>query len=91
MRKVNDMFYIINDRLVKTSNDQPIPDDEPVFILRARDANALPLLVRYREYCRESGSPQQRVDDLANVINQFEKFKNRNAHKMKIPGITLGK
>lgn len=91
MRKLNDMFHLEGERLVKTSNGQFVPEDEPLFIIRGRDAMAVALLSAYREFCRDHGTPQQRIDDLASVINLFEDYQKNYPDKMKIPGITLGK
>lgn len=42
-RQINHMFHVDeNYRLVKTSNDQAVPDNEPVIIIRGRDRLALP-------------------------------------------------
>ena len=44
-------YAIENGRLVKRSTGVPIPDDEPLFILRAKDSNALPTLMAYIAIC----------------------------------------
>ena len=44
MRKLDSKFHIEGDQIVKTSNGDPIPEDEPLFLIRARDYLALPLL-----------------------------------------------
>jgi hypothetical protein len=67
MRKLNEMFHIDGERLVKTSNNEPVPDDEPLFILRGRDVVALPGLLGYREECLEYGVPHARIAALDGV------------------------
>jgi len=91
MRKVNDMFHIENEQLVKTSNNQPIPDDEPVFIIRGRDKLALGIIGYYLGLSESLGSPKQRIEELNNVLVKFQNYANINTEKMKVPGITLGK
>lgn len=50
MRRVNEMFHVDDEgRLVKTSNNQPVPEDEPVFILRGRDNLSVPTLIHYHK------------------------------------------
>lgn len=44
-----------NGNIVKTSNGQIIPDNEPLILFRGRDYLALPLLIRYREMCEHDG------------------------------------
>ncbi len=85
MRAVNEMFHIDGERLVKTSNGQPIPDDEPVFILRGRDAVAADAIEYYSSLCHVAGTPQDRTDALDAVARRFRAY-----HIKKIPGSTHG-
>lgn len=91
MRKLNEMFHIEGEQLIKTSNGQPVPEDEPLFILRGRDAQAFATIVHYRDLCESQGTPKQRVTDLDAVIEKFLRFRNANRERMKTPGVTLGK
>ena len=91
MREVNDMFHIENERLVKTSNNQPIPDDEPVFIIRGRDKLALGIIGYYMGLSETLGSPEQRIEQLNQVLVKFQKYTDTHSDKMKVPGSTLGK
>ena len=88
MRAVNEMFHIDGERLVKTSNGQPVPDDEPMFILRARDQNSLRTLDLYIRLCVEEGTPQDRIDALRRVRTRFEQFVR--TRQTKVPGSTHG-
>lgn len=90
MRKLNDMFHIDGERLIKTSNSQPVPEDEPLFILRGRDKLAIAVISLYREHCRDNGTPTDRLEELANVINKFEQFADERSDKLKLPGSTHG-
>lgn len=87
MKKLNDMFSIDGERLIKTSNGQPVSEDEPVFILRARDACAIRTLLYYSELCEIS--PEDRRKSLAAVIRAFQNY--ANTHPTKIPGVTHGR
>ncbi len=92
MRKLNDMFHVDDDGyLVKTSNGQRVPDDEPVFILRARDALAVPTIHHYVGLSIEQAVDSMRIFQLGEVVGDFLKFKHQHPELMKQPGITKGK
>lgn len=89
-RPVNEMFHIANGRLVKTSNNQPIPNEEPVFILRGRDNLSAKTIAHYIVECVNGGNvPEDRLKDLFGVLRRFVNFANRFGTKT--PGITHGK
>jgi hypothetical protein len=89
MRKLNDMFHIEGELLIKTSNGEPVPEDEPLFILRARDAAAVPTLHDYVKHCMALGTPSDRFFDLGGVVMEFIKY--ARAHPTKVPGSSHGK
>ena len=47
MRKIDSKFHVDGDKIVKTTNDEVLPEDEPLFLVRARDRLAMSLLVHY--------------------------------------------
>lgn len=68
-------------RLVNRATGKPIPDDEPVFVLRAQDIHAVPLLHAYLSMVTE-------VDHAAAVrqrITAFEDFARAHPARMKEP------
>ena len=74
-------YKFINGRLVKKVNEVPVPDDEPVFIFRAKDRKALPALVAYIMIL-------DNLDQKAEVtksINDFRAFQEMNPEKMAEP------
>jgi hypothetical protein len=77
--------------IVKTSNGESIPDDEPLILFRARDRNALTMLHNYREICLADGCNEFQMAGIDNRIAAFEKFAMDHAERMKQPGITKGK
>lgn len=89
MRKVNDMFHIEGEQLVKTSNGQPVPEDEPIFIVRGRDVLAARTVQFYMEECARAGVPVDRVNQLIEVYAAFLIYAKE--HTTKIPGSTHGK
>lgn len=68
-------------RLVNRSTGKPIPDDEPVFVLRAQDIHALPLLHAYLSMVAE---PDQ-ANAVARRIAAFQDFALAHADRMKEP------
>lgn len=68
-------------RLVNRATGKPIPDDEPVFVLRAQDIRALAALRYYLVSCSE-------VDHINAVqvrIKDFEAFAAAHPDRMKEP------
>ena len=59
----------------------PIPDDEPTFILRAKDAKAFQTLMGYLNLCSDEFHRQA----IAMRIDQFRAFTASNPTKVKEP------
>ena len=60
-------YMIKNNQLVKRSNQVPIPDNEPLFILRAKDRKALAALTAYSmvvDSLDQKESIQKSVEDF---------------------------
>ena len=65
-----------------------IPDDEPIFVLRAQDVLAIPTLVRYENFRInvENDTPTQEwLADLEAQIERFGEWAKQHADKMKVP------
>jgi len=74
-------YKILDNQLVKRDGEVPVPDDEPLFILRAQDRKALPAIVAYCEIL-------DNIDHRASVkktINDFREFQAKNPERMKEP------
>ncbi len=91
MRKINEMFHVENDRLIKTSNGQAVPEDEPIFLIRGRDRLALETLRHHREIAALDGCTQYYMDGMDRVIDKFIRFNEEHPERMKQPGVTQGK
>ena len=76
--------------LIKKSNNEPIPEDEPIFIIRGRDTLAVPLLKAYRSMSEVSGCTDYHIKGISEVIGCFQKFAREHSDRMKQPGITKG-
>jgi hypothetical protein len=88
---MNDLKYKIETQIVNRSNGRPIPKDEPIFFLRARDYLALPLLYAYRKICEGDACNSYHLGGVNRVIRRFERFKKLHPEQMKQPGITKGR
>jgi hypothetical protein len=77
--------------IVKKSNREIIPYDEPIFILRARDRLALPALQAYLNLCEANNCTDYQLGSLERQIEVFKIWRREHADKMKQPGITEGK
>jgi hypothetical protein len=68
-------------RLTNRQTGKPIPDDEPVFVLRAQDIHALHALRHYLVFCTEPDQQQA----VGKRIAAFEAFAAANPGRMKEP------
>lgn len=84
-------FHIAGGRIVKTSNGEPIPLDEPVFIMRARDALAVCALKHYRQLSVQDVCTDYHFEKLDGSIARFEQFAREHPERMKQPSVTRGK
>lgn len=91
MRQISNRFSIHNDEIIKTSNGEAIPHEEPLLILRARDRLAIPLLRIYQQLAIVDGCNEWFTDQQKVTIQQFEDFKTKYPERMKQPGVTKGK
>lgn len=74
--------YMIKDnRLVKRDNQVPIPEDEPLFIFRAKDRKALAALVAYSMVVDNL----EQKEAITKSIEDFRAFQAANPDKMGEP------
>jgi len=72
-------------RIVNRATGVPIPDDEPVFILRAKDRAALGTLYNYLENSRITGSGQEQQKVVLKRIADFATFRSDHQDRVKVP------
>lgn len=89
--KIGSRFEVKGDRIVKVSNGEAIPEDEPLFLMRARDVAALPALRDYWVRCAEAGADEWQLTELNKELELFERFRDLCRARMKVPGITHGR
>lgn len=78
------------DKYNDVKNILGIPEDEPIFILRAQDDLALHSVVRYKNQAASIEDPAKKrtgewADDMDSVISDFTAFRNENPDRMKLP------
>lgn len=80
--KTQDPKYDIEDgRLINAATGEPIPEDEPIFILRAKDRKALDTLAHYFRQCRNANH----ILAVSKRILHFVGFSKQYPERMKEP------
>lgn len=74
-------YKIENNQIVNIATGVAIPDDEPVFILRAKDDHAVDAILQYAIVL---GNRPFAVK-VAEVFEQFKQWASQNEDKMKEP------
>jgi hypothetical protein len=72
--------------IINRATGEAIPDDEPVFIFRAKDIRAVGILKRYQQGCTD---PAHR-EAISQRIADFEEFARTQYGRMKEPDTTPG-
>jgi hypothetical protein len=62
-----------------------IPDDEPVFILRAQDQLALSTITYYSETASRLNCPGEFAEGLDRVHSEFHSWQLKNKERVKMP------
>lgn len=75
-------------RIINTVSGEEIPEDEPLFLLRARDNNAIALLHSYLNICKKRGCNDLHLAGIQQVLDKFQAFATNHPERMKQPGIT---
>jgi hypothetical protein len=73
MRKLDNKFHLEGEQIIKTSNGEPIPEDEPLFLFRGRDNLALDALDAYLKICIDAGCVEE-IDRVRKARQRFEQF-----------------
>lgn len=79
-------YKIVDGKLFNRQSDEQIPDDEPVFILRARDRHAAELLNQYRLLVL---SPTDHWRAVSIRLEQFQRWAKDHPERMKEPDTQL--
>lgn len=90
MTRIDNKHHLEGESIVKTGNGVPIDlEKEPVILFRGRDKLALPMLVFYRQLCKNDGCNDWQLASLDSMIEKFGEFAGQSP-TMKQPGITKG-
>lgn len=68
-------------RITNRATGKPIPDSEPIFVLRAQDVHAIAALRHYLAFCTEPDHQHA----VLKRIDAFERFAFENPDRMKEP------
>jgi len=90
MRVIDLKFHTDGNEIIKTSNGQAVPLEEPLIMFRGRDYLAIPLLEYYRKLCIADGCNDHQMGLVDQRIKEFQKFAEDYPERMKQPGITRG-
>lgn len=70
---------------VEKEPGNPFGDNEPIFIIRGRDALAISVIQQYKIMCELGGSPQEHIDSIEKVVDFFESWQELNEDLTKVP------
>lgn len=60
-------------------------EDEPVFLIRARDRASVATLIDYRNNASQEGAVSEMLEAVDTTIEQFEQWQTENHESVKIP------
>lgn len=75
-----------NNRIYNRASGEVIPDDEPIFILRARDLYSQNAIQHYLEVI-SSGTDHEKA--VENRLLDFQRFSKVHPERMKYPDTTI--
>lgn len=87
MRKLDQKYGINDDHIFNLVSGEKIPDDEPLFLFRARDKFALVVLNHYLKTCTTECNDLH-IEGIKQTIRKFEEFCEKHPERMKQPGVT---
>jgi len=76
----NNIYTIQNNCLVQKNTNEIIPEDEPIFIFRARDRSALCLLVSFKMLLPINAFETRNF--VQKIIDAFCEYKEQHPEKM---------
>ncbi len=91
-RDIDSKFAVSTDgKIYKKSNGEIVPDDEPLFLLRARDVLAISFFEAYVRISKEAECNSYHFYKLGQTVAGFIRFREKHPERMKMPSITEGK
>jgi hypothetical protein len=89
-RDLDGKFMVRGGQIIKKSSGEIVPDDEPLFLLRARDYLAPSLLEEYLGMCNLDNCTEYQIEGVVAAIDRFRSFQADHANRVKQPGCTRG-
>lgn len=85
--------YAVNEKgqVYNRVSGEVVPQEEPLFMLRARDILALGTLSDYAVRAVNDNCTDIHLEGIDATIRQFEKFRRQFSERMKQPGNSRGK
>lgn len=71
--------------IVNRHSGSIIPDDEPVFIFRARDVFSVDIITEYMRRLMDGNQNPQHIDTVGQRLEDFIRFREDNPNRMKEP------
>lgn len=78
----NAVFEIVDNKLVSTTKGMVVPENEPIFVLRARDLKSLSTIRCYQSLFTPTSHDWKVVQE---VLDDFSEFRQKFPEKMKEP------
>jgi hypothetical protein len=88
MKAIDGKYGTDGTYLYNLVSGEVLPDDEPLFLLRARDRLAVGIILEYLRSCMEDDCTDLHVQGVREVLIKFEHFRREHPERMKQPGIT---
>lgn len=82
-------YRIENGRIVNRVSGEAIPDDEPIFILRARDCLAIHAFEGYIFALEDEPGTAEHLKAVKIRLKNFGDFSDQHPERMKVPDTTL--
>jgi hypothetical protein len=89
MRSIDGKFSTDGAKIFNTVSGEEIPQDEPLFLLRARDMLAIPLLRAYNSLAVRAGCNSLHFAGCLQLLRKFTAFAALKPERMKMPGSTM--
>ena len=80
-----------NNKIINRATGEPIPDDEPIFILRGKDDFAIDALLAYLQRIRLGGCDDEHILAVVNRLKDFYRFVLDKSSRFEIQDTELGK
>lgn len=79
---------LLRDLIARAEADKApmrFPADEPLFLLRAQDTYAAPLVSEYATRCRKTGVSDEHVNGALGVVGSMLAWQGKHPDRVKVP------